>query len=243
MSILDLLQVYQYDTKIRLGVNCDGGYVIGDLSGTYDLYISAGVSNEESFSRDFIAKYDMDKTNSYAFDGTIDDYPYNYTKNITFIKKQIGGINNDTTTNLSFLIDKYNAIFLKMDIEGSEYPWLLSISQEQLNNFKQIVIEIHGIWYDGPYGYPEDWNTSNSKKILCLEKLATTHYLIHVHGNNHSLQKDKISDVIELTYVNKNYFTTIPNFNKTLLPIKDIDFPNNPNAIEHNLNFYPFVHQ
>ena len=108
MSILDLLQVYQYDTKIRLGVNHDGGYVIGDLSGAYDLYISAGVSNEESFSRDFIAKYNMNETNSYAFDGTIEDYPYNYTKNITFIKKQIGGLNNDTATNLSFLIDKYS---------------------------------------------------------------------------------------------------------------------------------------
>jgi hypothetical protein len=241
MSILDLLKVYQFDTKFRLGVNCDGGYVLGDLSGTYDLYISAGVGDEESFSRDFIAHYNMNETNSFAFDGTIDDFPYTYTNKITFIKKQIGGINNNSTTNLSFLIDKYKSIFLKMDIEAGEYPWLLSMSEEQLNNIKQIVIEIHGLWYEGQQGYPEDWNTSISKKIQCLEKLATTHYLIHVHGNNHSLQKDNISDVIELTYVNKNYFTTIPKFNKTPLPIKDIDFPNNPYAAEHILNFYPFV--
>lgn len=87
MSILDLLQVYQFDTKFRLGVNRDGGYVLGDLSGGYDLYISAGVSNEESFSRDFISLHNMNKNNSFAFDGTIEDFPYTYTKNITFIKK------------------------------------------------------------------------------------------------------------------------------------------------------------
>lgn len=129
-----------------------------------------------------------------------------------------------------------------MDIEGGEYPWLLSISKEQLNNFKQIVIEIHGLWNNGgDKRYPDGWNTKISEKTKCLEKLANTHYLIHAHGNNCSQKIHNISDVIELTYVNKNYFTTIPKLNTIPLPIKDVDFPNNPDAAEHNLNFYPFV--
>ena len=53
-SIIPYLKVFSFDNKIRLGEKCDGGYVIGDISGNYDCYISAGVSNEESFSRDFI---------------------------------------------------------------------------------------------------------------------------------------------------------------------------------------------
>ena len=69
------LKVYNFANKIRLGENCDGGYVIGDIYNNYDCYISAGVSNEESFSRDFINKYDMNHENSYAFDGTINSYP------------------------------------------------------------------------------------------------------------------------------------------------------------------------
>jgi 5'(3')-deoxyribonucleotidase len=51
MSIEELLKVYHFDLdkKKRLGVNTDGGYVIVELDGEYDCYISAGVSNEESF--------------------------------------------------------------------------------------------------------------------------------------------------------------------------------------------------
>jgi hypothetical protein len=89
MSFPELLRVYQFDNKIRCGINKDGGYVIGDINDEngYDCYISAGVSNEESFSRDFINKYGMTMENSFAFDGTIQKYPSKYTKKIQFVKK------------------------------------------------------------------------------------------------------------------------------------------------------------
>ena len=48
----------------------------------YIWFISAGIDNEESFSRDFINKYEMNENNSFGFDGTIEDYPYEYTKNL-----------------------------------------------------------------------------------------------------------------------------------------------------------------
>jgi hypothetical protein len=51
---LELLQVYKFDKKTRCGSNCDGGYVLAELDCKYDCYISAGISDEESFSRDFI---------------------------------------------------------------------------------------------------------------------------------------------------------------------------------------------
>lgn len=116
MNNLQLLQVYNFDKKIRCGVNRDGGYVLGELDGGYDCYISAGISNEESFSRDFINKYNMNKNDCYGFDGTINNYPYQYTQNIQFIKKNINNFNDNT--NMSFLTDKYYNIFLKIDIEG-----------------------------------------------------------------------------------------------------------------------------
>jgi hypothetical protein len=234
MNNLELLEVYNFEKKIRSGVNCDGGYVFGDLYGGYDCYISAGISNEESFSRDFINKYNMNEYNSFGFDGTINSYPYNYTKNISFIKKNISSFNDDNNSNLSFLIDKYNYIFLKMDIEGGEYPWLLQIDESQLNKFKQIVIEFHGITNNG-------WNCNYKDKVKCLEKLSKTHYIIHAHGNNYGPVVNSIPDVIELTYVNKNYFSFIPKLNETPLPIIDLDFSNKINANDINLNFYPFV--
>ena len=236
MNDLELLKVYQFDNKLRLGECGDGGYVFGELNEEYDCYISAGVSNEESFSRDFINKYNMNKNNCFAFDGTIHDYPYNYTSEITFIKKNINSFNDDNNTNLSFLIEQYNNIFLKMDIESGEYPWLLSITEEQLNKFRQITIEFHGINDDS-------WGYSYNDKIKCFQKLANTHYLIHAHGNNYAGIRNNIPDVIELTYVNKNYFTSTPELNSQKLPIANLDFPNRSNGADYDLNFPPFVNE
>ena len=199
MNNLNLLETYNFEKKIRLGSVTDGGYIIAELNDLYDCYISAGIANEESFSRDFINKYNMNENNSFGFDGSIDDYPYQYTKSITFIKKYINSFNDDNNSNLDDLINKYDNIFLKIDIEGGEYPWLLSIDETQLKKFKQIVIEFHGINDD-------TWGCNYNDKIKCLSKLANTHYIIHSHGNNNVGTQNNIPDVIELTYVNKNYF-------------------------------------
>jgi len=234
MIDLELLKVYQFEKKTRLGINGDGGYVIADLDGGYDCYISAGISNEESFSRDFIDKYKMTRYNSYGFDGTINNYPYHYTKDITFIKKNINSFSDNNNANLYYLSNNFKNIFLKMDIEGGEYPWLLNIDENLLQNFKQIVIEFHGITDNG-------WGSNQSDKLKCLEKLAKTHYIVHVHGNNYGVVVDKIPDVIEMTYVNKKYFNLVPQLNTQILPIKNLDFPNYDKYIDIDLNFYPFV--
>ena len=121
-----------------------------------------------------------------------------------------------------------------MDIEGSEYPWLLQIDEIQLNKFKQIVIEFHGITND-------NWDCNYNDKVKCLEKLSKTHYIVHAHGNNFGLVVDNIPDVIELTYINKNYFNSVPELNTQSLPIINLDFSNNSKCDDINLNFYPFV--
>jgi len=234
MNDLELLQVYHFDKKVRCGSNRDGGYVLAELDGEYDCYISAGISDEESFSRDFINKYNLNEYNCFGFDGTINNYPYQYTNKISFIKKNINSFNDDNNSNLSFLTNKYNNIFLKMDVEGGEYPWLLQIDETQLDKFKQIVIEFHGITNDG-------WNCSYADKVRCLKKLSKTHYIVHAHGNNHGPVVNNIPDVIELTYVNKKYFDSVPELNTISLPIANLDFSNYTPKNDINLNFYPFV--
>ena len=244
MNNLELLKVYHFANKFRLGVNGDGGYVLADLGGKeedsnddiYDCYISAGISSEESFSRDFINKYNMNEYNCFGFDGTIGGYPYNYTKKISFFQKNIDGFNDENHSNLSYLINKHNNIFLKMDVEGGEYPWLLNLDEDHLSKFKQIVIELHGLTDDG-------FGCKFEDKEKCLEKLSKTHYIVHAHGNNHCLFQvvNNIPYVIELTYVNKKYFKSAPELNKTAFPISGLDFVNKPEWEDINLNFYPFV--
>lgn len=253
VSYLDVLRVYAFDTskKLRLGVQNDGGYVIAELegSGVYDCYISAGVSNEESFTRDFLARYSdvcsLNETNCFAFDGTIESYPTQYTDKITFFKKNIGGGVDDTDseTNLRFVLDKYSRVFLKMDIEGGEYPWLMRMGEDDLRKIRQIVIEFHGITGGG-------WGADFHQKWACMKKLAETHFIVHAHGNNYSHSASGMPDVIELTCIERSYFMElmgdgggggVPALNKVPMPIPGLDFPNNGARGDYPLNFYPFV--
>ena len=217
---LEYLTIYDFLNKKRLGVNGDGGYVIGILDG-------------ESFSRDFINMYKMNKQNCAAFDGTIKKYPYEYTNNITFYRRNISPFKTDRTSNLSYFTDNYNDIFLKMDIEGHEFPWLNSLTEEQLNKFKQIVIEFHGI-------HDNSWDTNLSDKIDCFRKLSKTHYAIHIHGNNWDGITNRIPNVIEVTYIRKNVIDYSPLLNSQRLPSK-LDVPNNLGKPDYYLNFPPFV--
>ncbi len=232
-----LLMYHHPGKKIRLGASGDGGYVFAD-NYDYDCYISAGVSNEESFSRDFINYYKMPKEKNFAFDGTIEDYPYHYTKDINFVKKNIGTTNSDTITNLKYLIDKYNDIFLKMDIEGWEISWINSLSNTDLQKFKQIVLEVHGI-------HDNSFEHSQSEKIAMLNKLNQTHYLIHAHGNNcggiTKINNINFPNVFELTYVRKDLYNQPLELNKVDLPINGLDMTNNGSP-DINLSFYPFKH-
>ena len=234
--------IINFDNKIKLGnKNGDGGYVIGDLKNQYDCYLSCGINNEESFTRDFLDKYNyIKKENSFGFDGTIKDYPWQYTKKINFIKKNIGSKNNDNLTNLNNYLSNYKNIFIKMDIEGGEWEWLSTIDTNLLKNIKQLVIEFHGI-------NDNTWGENYNNKIQCLKKLNQTHYQIHCHGNNcagYKLDnKKKIPDVIEMTFIRKGYFIThninvVPN--KTKLP-STLDFKNNKFKPDYDLNFPPFV--
>lgn len=234
MEILKYLNVYYFQNKFRLGNKFDGGYVIGDLEGEYDCYISAGVSDEESFSRDFINYYKMNKNNSFAFDGTINNYPVNYTNNITFIKKNINSFFDSKNANLLYFMRTFKNIFLKMDIEGCEINWLLNTQEKDLLSFKQIVMEFHGINDDS-------WGATYKQKVECFKKLHNTHYLIHVHGNNNGGVTNNIPDVIEATFIRKDCFNVIPELNKLSLPIKNLDFPCVKLKQDINLSFPPFV--
>ena len=215
--------------KMRIGRDTDGGYIIAELPNPkYTTLLAGGINNDISFEEDFLSKYPTVKC--FAFDGTIEKLP-NENKSITFIKKNIGDTNTDTVTNLHDIIDANNNIFVKMDIEGGEIPWLKSLSTNQMNKFDQIVMEFHS-----PF-------TTNEKAVF--DKLNATHHLIHIHGNNYAgIRKQNgiyIPEVFECTYLHKKYFTTTPELNTELLPGK-LDKKNNQHSDDIYLHYAPFVH-
>lgn len=214
--------------KVRLGRNNDGGYVICDIPKIkYDLLLSGGIGKDISFEKDLL-KYYFYLEKCIAFDGTIKKLP-NYHKYIEFIRKNIGKEDNEYESNLNNIIDLYDNIFLKMDIEGGEFPWINQISDKHLQKLKQIVIEIH---------YPNEENS------WIFEKLTKFHTLVHIHGNNYAgecmLYNHKIPEVLECTYILDELIEE-RYLNEKELPDLNLDMKNCLYKKELPLKYFPFV--
>lgn len=228
----EYLRVYEWPNKIRLGTYMDGGYIIAVQVGSYDCYISCGIGAEESFSTEFVKKYNI--TKCFAFDGTVTQSWRDETPNIQYIRKNIGPLEDETTTNLIELISSHDDVFIKMDIEGSEFAWFEHIPSDVLTHIKQMTVEFHGINDDS-------WGTVYQKKRACFEKISQTHYIVHAHGNNWAPTTNHIPNVIELTFVRRDVFDKPPQWNTQKFPLQFIDRPNNPNSGDYFLGFPPFL--
>lgn len=216
-----LLMLFNYPyPKIRLGKDYDGGYVIHDIPDIkYEMLISGGIDNDISFEKDFCKKY---KTKCIAFDGTIEEIKDD-KNDIIFVKKNI-----DKNNNLQDLLEKYHSIFVKMDIEGSEFEWIKSL--KNVDNIVQMVIEFH---------YPSSENDEVFKKI-------NKHFvLVHFHANNYCgtslVDNIVVPNVFECTYLNKKYIQMNKlSLNNNILPTK-YDMKNVKEYNDYDINYPPFV--
>ena len=215
-------------SKIRVGKDYDGGYVICNIQNIeYNLLLSCGISDDISFEEEFCKMYK--NSICYAYDGTIESINIINT-NITFYKQNINNFNDDHNTNLHSVIDRFDNIFLKMDIEGYEITWIKTLSDEQLNKISQIVIEFH---------FP----FNNDEKEVFL-KLNKTFCLVHFHANNCCGVRNHnnviIPNVFECTYLNRKYFNNYYELNQDNIPSK-LDMKNVLDKDEIIIDYEPFV--
>lgn len=186
---------------IRAGRHYDGGYVmLNDFSGKKTAY-SFGICDDVSWDSFFAKKQGI---KVYMYDHTIQKLP-SYNKNFIWKKTGIckeGCERKDLKTLKELLKSNGHSsernMLLKMDVEGAEWDVLSTIDAGILNQFDQIVMELHGLL---------DFN--KSEKILkSLINLNKNHQLVHVHGSNGSFsipfQDRNIPNVLEVTYVNRN---------------------------------------
>ncbi len=230
MELSDLTVYKSPFKKKRFGRNNDGGYVICDIPNIkYDILLSGGISDDISFETDFLNNYNTSEC--IAVDGSIDTLPLGSLKNTTFVKKMIGNKNDKINTNLHEYINKYQSIFVKMDIEGGEFDWLPTLKKEHMDKLEQIVMEFH-------------WPFKPEYKDI-FKNINKTHALVHFHGNNHGnvrmYRGYRIPNIFECTYLHKKHFNTTPELNKDPLPCP-LDMANKPTSgPEINLNYPPFV--
>lgn len=217
--------------KIRLGRANDGGYVILDIPGVqYDALFTAGISNEDSFEHAFLNKFPS--LIGFAFDGWIAQLPHTH-KRLYYQRMNIDKDESPTATNALDLIRRHDNWFFKIDIENSEYLWFDSFCDSDLLRIAQLTMELHELGSS-----EERWKT--------MARLAHTHYLVHVHANNHGAGMELrffgalIPPALELTYVRKDLLPegVVPNS----LPIpSSVDQPNKPEAPDIELTGYPWV--
>lgn len=218
-------------TKERYGRQGDGGYVVAALpTGAYDLFLAAGVGPDITFEVDFCNKHP--NVPCLLFDGTVTGLPYGQQHpNIQFYQKNIGPQETDTETNLHQVISGKQNIFLKMDIEGAEFPWLQSLSDDQLSAFAQMVLEFH--------------NPKTQQHQRIFEALNRTHYLVHFHVNNCVMtvtthQGLPVPNIFECTYLHKKFFPNKPDVNDETLPT-ELDTKNCHDNPNFHLFAEPFV--
>ena len=235
---LDYLRIFNTTyPKIRVGTKNDGGYIIADTL-EYDVLISCGISDDVTFEKNFLNKYNMLK--GYAFDGTINQLP-EVVPNLTFIKKNIGTLDTPSTTNLIDIMQPYNNIFLKMDIETFEFRWLEQLPEDIMKKIKQIVIEFHFPFTEPGFTHL-DRPLPISNKLNVLQKIINTHTLIHLHGNNccgTTIYKNiTVPNVFECTYI-RNDVHNFNGFNTISIP-HPLDSPN-IGGPDISLKGYPFT--
>jgi hypothetical protein len=213
--------------KKRYGQPYDGGYVVCEIPDiTYDLFLSGGVADDDSFECAFLDAHPS--LHCYAFDNT--ECEVNHPR-CTFIQKYIATNNNNFETNLHEYIDNHETIFLKMDIEGGEYPFFWTLQHDDMDKFAQIVIEFHKPFL--PH------------QAEVLKTISKTHYMVHLQSNNccgtEIIDGRIVPNIFECTYIHKRYIQN-PQFNTEALPMA-IDMPNVITKPDILINHPPFVYQ
>lgn len=179
----------------RAGQLCDGGYVMIEPPSDSICY-SFGISDEISWDMDMAAR----GLPVFQYDHTVE--APGGSDLFTFFSVGLCGIGvqRENMCDISQILEANghlgrDKIVLKMDIEDSEWEFIETVPAGIVQQFSQIILEIHLLDQNLPY------------KIQLLNKLNLTHQVIHVHGNNYG----KLSgyggvvfpETFEVTYVRR----------------------------------------
>jgi hypothetical protein len=206
---------------IRLGRVNDGGYLVNkeDVLKTTRL-LSFGIEDDISFDEDFAKINDCQVD---AYDGTIEkDFAFFSEPHRNLHKVNIGYKSGCKRISDLLSYDDRN-VFLKCDIEGSEYEILDELITHS-HQFSGMIIEFHEA-----YQYPLFNLISNFISKTDLK-------LVHTHMNNISYAEmpngDCLPGCIELTFTSSRNIM----LSKVTLP-HELDMPNTTTRDEFRISF------
>jgi hypothetical protein len=218
INLPKVLMPFSCNDLVRIGKDNDGGYLINleDVNKTTTL-LSFGVGEDISFERHFTA---INKCPVIAYDNTVSNIHTDFFQNDnSHVEKNVV----DDISFINTLKDLPDNVFLKCDIDGSEYYILEDIIRND-NKFSGISMEFHSITnYD---------NFNSMTNFISKTSLK----LVHTHINNYAYinrEGQYIPDVVELSFSSSD---NISYSNSISLPNK-LDMPNNPTGEDFMLFF------
>lgn len=260
--MIEQLKLYDVKSpKVRLGNEWDGGYVAPQLIlDSSTALFSYGVGSDISFEIDYVRKTNKP---SFSYDHTVEGagIPHDLQHLMTFKKE---GLSYQKETDLDTFFAHYEQsgikeqVFLKMDIEGAEFPFFLNSDIKRLSEIVTgIVVEFHPI--DNPRLLGEYFDV--------LKKINEYFYHCHIHCNNYAGSSPyneygldiTLPHILEMTFINK----TLVSNNKTTLnrfldvfksgetvdldmgdyPNPEYDRKNDLNRPEHSLDFIKLINK
>jgi len=150
---------------------------------------------------------------------------FKINKNNKFYLKKIGKKKRNISFKKIISNSKKEKIFLKSDIEGSEYSFFNEVINYN-DKISGFIFEFHHV-------------SKNLKKILnFIKKINKYYFLVHIHANNFSpMSKKNIPNTLELTFAHKKFFKSKRKQNNKKYPIEGLDSPNFKRAKDINLYF------
>lgn len=149
-----------------------------------------------------------------------------FTGNVKHFRERIHNRkdnNQDATIQTIFNRIDSEKVFVKMDIEGSEYR-VIDDLLEHSSKIVGMVIEFH------------DTDPLRSIFNNAVRKLQDYYEIVHLHANNYGpVAFDGVPEALEITFVKKVFCRHTDKRSK--LPIKDLDEPNDPTKADYTLTF------
>jgi FkbM family methyltransferase len=134
--------------------------------------------------------------------------------------------NNSATIDDAFgRLPANSPVFVKMDIEGSEYRVLDDLLRRS-QDITAMAIEFHDVDI-----LPGLFNAM-------IEKIKQDFYIVHIHGNNMGGTTPFHFPISpEITFLNKRFFRSVPPLSPLKYPVPGLDSPNHPRLPEFAFEF------
>lgn len=214
---------------VRVGGDSDGGYVMAEDFGV-DAAISIGVGKDVSWDQE-IAQRGIPVV---MFDPTIRRAPMRIA-GARFVRvglgpKQGSGAYKSLPELLQLAsLPSANEFLLKVDVEGDEWGAFAEIAPHELNRFRQIVVELHGL---------KALRSEREAAIVlqALTALCENHIPIHIHANNYDelvrFNSNWFPNAIEVTLIRRD---RLPEARLASTIRTDLDRPCDPRVSEISL--------